>query len=1263
MEKKLQPLKNKLLLFFFLLCVLPNLYSQTVAGDYTFSYNTGTYSEIGGNNILGISNDWDNFNPQSVNLGFSFYFNGNSYTSCFVNPNGYITFGTPTSTGSISNPISSDEGFSGAISGFGRDLRYGANNNASRIRYLTSGIEHERVFTVQWKNARRVGENSGTVNFQIRLYEGSNKIEVAYGDSNIGSTTNYPVQVGLRGASNADFNNRTTTKNWSSSTPGTANNSTNAVTSSVKPVQNSIYTWTLTTISGNIPLTVNGTYTVPCGVTSLKVETWGGGGGGAAGSSKATGGGGGGAYAKKTFAVSAGDSFNYQVGAGGSGGSSNKNGGDTWFKDATTLLAKGGKGGVNNDNKSVMGGLASESIGDMKWSGGTSGTAVEKSWLNWYSGGGGGAATTTGNGGDASYEVGGSSATPGGNGGNGDNSLGAGGAGANYGGGGAGVKAIGNQNGANGAQGYIRLSYSYPNPGTPPPISAISDISSDPTTDIGCESNEVTLQANGGNTGAGVSTLWYTGSTCPSIAYAQEFMGNVYTVSNTTVGTVTGGNRRFTSTTNDPIIYMENVLLSAIDPAVHRYMIIRYRVVSGTGGDVEIYFKKSDQSFAEDKVVRVPINNDNNWHIMTIDMGTNANWNNEGGNITGWRFDYASLPDVVMDIDYLALSSLPILENINEDDYIFTLQATAADTTIGALRIADQAAVCNGSVPVTTCTQNVIHRSDKTFTGTSDSWNTAANWSFAGIPDNSNCVKIPAGKTVKIDIPNAAAKSITVANGGAVEITSGNALTVTNAIINQGNGDNFVVESDANLIQINDAAVNTGNITLKRDSKMKRLDYIYWGTPVEGQTLKTFSPNTVANRFYSYKEIDDTFSVITPLTNPMVKGQGYVIRAPNNFTTALQTWPATFTGKPHNGIVDVAVTQFGAGKNLVGNPYPSNINLDQLTLDNPATANGVYYFWTNINDWVNNNTSTPNGESGNYEDNNYALYNSTGGVPSAGNTQKPSGIVKPGQGFLYEARAAGNLRFKNNVRTNEVTDRWGTASVFISNKTAGAKTAPSAERYWLKLTNPAGQFNTLLLAYIEGATNSFEPRFDAKFPVESSDQFYSLSDGANLIIQGRGYPFKSDDVVPLGMKGFETGTYTMSLQEKEGIFANGQQIYLKDKQTGIITNLSEGSYAFEATAGVSSGRFEIIYEPQTVLAADGTLKENIQVYRDGSDFVIKSPGKKITTIEVYDTSGKLTAKSGANQTEVRMDGTNWVNGVYVLKINRNGELITRKIVR
>ena len=43
-------------------------------------------------------------------------------------------------------------------------------------------------------------------------------------------------------------------------------------------------------------------------------------------------------------------------------------------------------------------------------------------------------------------------------------------------------------------------------------------------------------------------------------------------------------------------------------------------------------------------------------------------------------------------------------------------------------------------------------------------------------------------------------------------------------------------------------------------------------------------------------------------------------------------------------------------------------------------------------------------------------------------------------------------------------------------------------------------------------------------------------------------------------------------------FVNGQNLYLKDKQTGIINNFNEGFYLFEATVGESASSFEIIYQ-------------------------------------------------------------------------------------
>lgn len=132
---------------------------------------------------------------------------------------------------------------------------------------------------------------------------------------------------------------------------------------------------------------------------------------------------------------------------------------------------------------------------------------------------------------------------------------------------------------------------------------------------------------------------------------------------------------------------------------------------------------------------------------------------------------------------------------------------------------------------------------------------------------------------------------------------------------------------------------------------------------------------------------------------------------------------------------------------------------------------------------------------------------------------------------------------------------------------------------------------------------------------------------------------------------------------KEGIFANGQNIYLKDKQTGTLTNLSENSYTFAANKGVTQGRFEIVYQPEIVLGTGSTVKESLVVYRNGGDFVVQAQTKKITGVEVYDTAGRLIYTTQPNTTKVLIAAEQLVNGVYVLKIKQNRQITTKKIVK
>lgn len=134
---------------------------------------------------------------------------------------------------------------------------------------------------------------------------------------------------------------------------------------------------------GQQTFTTTGSFTVPAGVTSITVETWGGGGkGGTMSTNGGAGGAGGGAYARKTISVIAGTAYPVTVGAGST---STSPGGDSWFSTNTTILAKGGGSVASNASTGASGGSAAASIGDFTFSGGNGSNGIPSK-----SGGGGG---------------------------------------------------------------------------------------------------------------------------------------------------------------------------------------------------------------------------------------------------------------------------------------------------------------------------------------------------------------------------------------------------------------------------------------------------------------------------------------------------------------------------------------------------------------------------------------------------------------------------------------------------------------------------------------------------------------------------------------------------------------------------------------------------------------------------------------------------------------------------------------------------------
>ena len=190
--------------------------------------------------ILGTTSNDDNIFSNNP-IGFTFTFKGTPYTAFGVNVNGWIYMGsavgsssyTPLSTGITNN----------VISALGRDLQ---GQTGSVLSYQTIGTAPNRVLIVKWSNYRKYSATGDNFNFEIRLYETSNKIEIVYGAFTVNTTPN-TVQVGLRGASNADFNNRTTTTNWAATTAGGVNTASCTLSNTVFPASNQSFAWTGTT--------------------------------------------------------------------------------------------------------------------------------------------------------------------------------------------------------------------------------------------------------------------------------------------------------------------------------------------------------------------------------------------------------------------------------------------------------------------------------------------------------------------------------------------------------------------------------------------------------------------------------------------------------------------------------------------------------------------------------------------------------------------------------------------------------------------------------------------------------------------------------------------------------------------------------------------------------------------------------------------------------------------------------------------------------
>lgn len=131
---------------------------------------TGTYTPISGT----ASSTGDDVFAGGIPIGFTFNYLGTNYTTVGQNTNGWISF-TATASNAGNVALYTTAAPNATLAPWWDDL------NSSSVQYLTTGSPGSQVFTIQWVSLSYFTGSTRTLNYQVKLYEGTNVIEFWYG--------------------------------------------------------------------------------------------------------------------------------------------------------------------------------------------------------------------------------------------------------------------------------------------------------------------------------------------------------------------------------------------------------------------------------------------------------------------------------------------------------------------------------------------------------------------------------------------------------------------------------------------------------------------------------------------------------------------------------------------------------------------------------------------------------------------------------------------------------------------------------------------------------------------------------------------------------------------------------------------------------------------------------------------------------------------------------------------------------------------------
>lgn len=542
-------------------------------------------------------------------------------------------------------------------------------------------------------------------------------------------------------------------------------------------------------------------------------------------------------------------------------------------------------------------------------------------------------------------------------------------------------------------------------------------------------------------------------------------------------------------------------------------------------------------------------------------------------------------------------------------------------------------------------------------------WN-GISWSNGAPTETVNAI-IDANYTVSVTAPQTSFKccTLTINVGATLTINNNRFVSVVNGINTIGT---FVVKSGGRLVQVNDDAVNTGDVTVERiTSPYQQYDYIYFSSPVitymiqclpgtqwlykyQFSTWMFTDQVTINNQGVVTANVPDGFDDdFTADVNDnawnqmadnslMLEGKGYIAMSQPSIGVFPRVSTAQFTGSLRNGIIKPYIqasedlTSDTDDWNLLGNPYPCAINADLFIIQNTPAINGTLYFWTHIDDI---SASNPGLSHLNFSARDYAMYNLTGGIQAMSGGSLPTSDLPSCQGFFVEADTFGySVEFNNTMR-----DEGYNNNNFYR--------VADDHKYRLNLTT-TNTFSQCLIGYGDQSTLGFDKMYDGPAMVmRNGVNLYTTIDNKRYRIESRG-AFDNTDVVKLTYVSDVQGVHTIELIET-GFTSN---VYLNDRLLNVQHDLST-PYSFSSEVGTYADRFEIVYIPNQLSTIDRTLATNY-IHYNSSNQTIDVNYSVSSNIELYDINGRqIKVRTSFSNGITSIDASTLSDSMYIVVVD------------